>query len=34
MSEFKYDDEFEAALLLAIGELEEIERQYDVACNR
>ena len=29
MSEFLYDDAFETALLLAIGELEEIERQYD-----
>jgi hypothetical protein len=28
MSEFLYDDAFETALLLAIGELEEIEHQY------
>ncbi len=34
MSEFLYDDAFETALLLAIGELEEIEHQYDFACSR
>jgi hypothetical protein len=34
MSEFLYDDAFETALLLAIGELEEIERQYDLAWSR
>jgi hypothetical protein len=34
MSEFLYDDAFETALLLAIGELEEIERQYELACSR
>ena len=34
MSEFEHDDAFEAALLLAIGELEQIERQYDLAWKR
>lgn len=31
MSEFLYDDAFETALLLAIRELEQIERQYELA---
>jgi hypothetical protein len=34
MSEFLYDDAFETALLLAIGELEEIEHQYELARSR